>query len=90
MKPDLYTKIVLTVIAAMLVCLCLKDAVSLRVVSAQGQERLQKFMLVDEKGNSIYPKHAFPVSVSGEVRVVDPVQVAIATGPVAPSKQPQK
>ena len=45
MMSDLYTKSMLTLIAAALICLCVQSAVSLRVVSAQTVQIPQKVIL---------------------------------------------
>jgi hypothetical protein len=40
MKPDLYTKAILTVIAGSLLWLCMDGSIPLRAVSAQGTQRV--------------------------------------------------
>lgn len=71
MKPDLYTKCVLTVIALSVLLLATQNALSLRVVSAQGTDRPQKVTLVDQSGLSILASENsltssyFPVKIVG-------------------------
>lgn len=54
MKPDLYTKSVLTVIAGSLLWLCVQNGTSPKVVSAQKLDASpQKITIVDQHGNSL-------------------------------------
>jgi len=96
MKLDLYSKVVLTVIATSVFWLAAQNSTSLRVVSAQGSAPAQRVMLVDSLGNP-FGVGDIPVQIrflptvdlrsagSGlEVKVKDGVEVKI-TNAVPPS-----
>jgi hypothetical protein len=70
MKPDLYTKSVLTVIAGSLLWLAIQNSRSLAVVSAQGSPNAQRVILVDGNDHPLV-NNAGPVSKAVPVHVLD-------------------
>jgi len=53
MRPDHYTKVVLTVIAAALIALCVENLTLPRAVSAQPRPTVQRVMLVAADGSPL-------------------------------------
>lgn len=79
MRPDLYTKVVLTVIAGCLVWLCIQPAVAPIAVRAQnsnGSDRPQKVTVV---GWEVQASQAgLPVVIHGQAPEAGPLRVDVA------------
>lgn len=81
MKPDLYTKSVLTIIAVSLLWLCVQTP--LRIASAQGPGGIQKITLVDEFGKPYFYLPAGEPSPGLPIRLVAVQPIPVSVGPRA-------
>ena len=79
-KLDLYTKLILTLIAAALICLCVQNALSPRVVSAQTPQTAQRVIL--DGVSQLMPLLDVHIRSVGGDPVVGPLPVRAPT-PVA-------
>jgi hypothetical protein len=87
MKPDLYTKSVLTVIAASLLWICLQNAVSPRAVSAQ--EPAQVILAGLSKDMLAQGRPTLAVQLEG-INIMNPLPVRVVTKAEIAAAQPSK